>query len=82
MLRHHVVAYELATGHTAETLGEAQIPMSDLAHAVVAVPRGVALVEHAIFCGRDSGVTIVVHPDDLARLPASSAASQLPQAQP
>lgn len=64
--RHHVVAYDLATGRTARALGEAQIPMSDLAHAVVGVPRGVLLVEHTIHCGRDVGVTLVAHPDDLA----------------
>jgi hypothetical protein len=63
--RHYVVAYELVTGRRAEALGAAQVPMNDLAHATVGVPRGVVLVEHAIFCGKDAGVTIVVHPDNL-----------------
>lgn len=71
--RHHVVAYDLATGRAAQAIGEAQIPMNDLSHATVGVPRGVALVEHTIYCGKDAGVTIVVHPDDLARHPELTA---------
>lgn len=66
--RSFVVGYELATGRKAETLGASQIPMNRLAHAVVSIPAGVALVEHSIFCGRDAGVTVVVRPEDAVRL--------------
>lgn len=32
------------------------------------LPQGVAMVEHTIFCGHDMGITIYVHPDNMARL--------------
>ncbi len=32
------------------------------------LPQGIALVEHSIFCGRDTGITVHVRPDDLNRL--------------
>jgi hypothetical protein len=28
---------------------------------------GVALIRHSIFCGKDTGCTVFVHPDDAAR---------------
>ncbi len=34
----------------------------------VEVPAGFAIVEHSIFCGKDAGIRIHVHPDSLPRL--------------
>ena len=37
-------------------------------------PVGYAIVEHSIFCGKDVGITIHVHPDSMPRfLPAQAA---------
>ena len=32
------------------------------------IPPGIAVVIHSIFCGKEAGVTIKVHPDNLAKL--------------
>ncbi len=34
----------------------------------VTIPAGAAIVEHSIFCGKDVGIRIHVHPDSLAGL--------------
>lgn len=73
--RNFVRAYDLTTGKVAEAIGLAQIPMSHLAHAIVAIPTGVLLVEHSIFCGKDAGVTVHVRMEDLARMPLAGRSS-------
>jgi hypothetical protein len=40
-------------------------PFVQSSHADVDLPSGVILVEHSIFMGKDSGVTIWVNPQDL-----------------
>jgi hypothetical protein len=32
------------------------------------IPPGIAVVIHSIFCGKEGGITIKVHPDNLQRL--------------
>lgn len=32
------------------------------------VPRGFAIVEHVLFCGKDLGIRIHVHPDSLPKM--------------
>ena len=32
------------------------------------LPEGFVCLEHSIFCGRDTGITIHVHPNNMARL--------------
>lgn len=32
------------------------------------IPPGYVCIEHAIFCGKDMGLRITVHPDDVAKL--------------
>jgi hypothetical protein len=34
----------------------------------VSMVPGVAVIVHRIFCGKDAGVTIIVHPDNMAKL--------------
>lgn len=31
------------------------------------IPPGAVVVEHSIFCGKDSGLTIYVHPNDMPK---------------
>jgi hypothetical protein len=65
--RSYFVALDLATMRTsppAQSAFDRTIAGLDC----VTVPMGAAIVEHVIFCGRDSGITIHVHPDSLAPL--------------
>jgi len=41
-------------------------PISGL--EAVTIPEGFVCVTHSIFCGRDSGLTVYAHPDNLAKL--------------
>ena len=66
--RNYVRAYSLADGSTADVVGAAQTPMNAAAHARVEIPSGIAMVEHSIFCGKDSGITIYVRESDLCHL--------------
>lgn len=75
--RNYVRAYSLVDGKVAEAIGLAQIPMNHLAHARVAIPAGVALVEHSIFCGKDAGVTIYVTTADLPRIMPGALAKEI-----
>lgn len=48
-------------------------PNPPVNHTVALAPGAGILVRHSIFCGKDSGLTIYVHPDGLAKmLPAAS----------
>ena len=39
----------------------------------VTLPLGFACIKHSIFCGRDTGITIIVRPENAAKfLPAES----------
>lgn len=66
--RDFVKAYGLESGAASEPRVEAQNPMNAKAHATVAIPENVVLVEHSIFCGEDVGVTIYVNPANAAKL--------------
>lgn len=72
--RNFVKAYSLTKGVAADPSGIAQTPFHASAHARVEIPKDAVLVEHSIFCGKDTGVTIYVHPDNLVKfLPAPEA---------
>ena len=58
--RSYVKALDLATGRVSEAAPSSGNPFNDIAHAVVAIPPGIALVEHSIFCGKDIGITVYV----------------------
>ena len=46
----------------------------------VQIPTGHVLVEHSIFCGKDAGLTIYVHPQDMPRyLPTAGADTLTPE---
>ena len=32
------------------------------------LPEGIVLVEHSIFCGKDAGITVFVHPNNLTKM--------------
>lgn len=34
----------------------------------VEIPRGACLVRHSIFCGKDTGLTFYINPEDMPRL--------------
>lgn len=73
--RNFVKAYNLATGVAADPSGISQTPFHSSAHATVEIPKDAVLVEHSIFCGKDTGVTIYVNPINLVKfLPAPEAA--------
>jgi hypothetical protein len=57
----------------AQSAYDARIPGAE----AVVLPAGVVCVQHAIFCGKDTGLTIIVHPRDLnpSMLPERAALS-------
>ena len=59
--RNYVVALDLATMAVAPPVSDSTNPFTDTAHATVAIPDGVAFVEHTIFCGKDLGIRIYVN---------------------
>jgi hypothetical protein len=73
--RNFAKVYHLETGLTGSPSAKAGIPWETAAHAEIEVPLGVLIVEHVIFCGKDMGITIHAHPDNLAKfLPTEVAA--------
>lgn len=65
--RNYWGAVELATGREAQL--QTANPLAGQGRPFeTAVPVGVVVWEHTIFCGKDLGVTFYVHPDNLARL--------------
>jgi hypothetical protein len=52
--RNFAVAYDFATGNRSAAL--------EVVGPEVKIPAGVAVVEHAYFCGKDCGITIYVNP--------------------
>ena len=58
--RYYVRAVELATGRIVDPSTFAQNPMNRAAHATFQIPAGIALIEHAISCGTDCGLTVIV----------------------
>jgi hypothetical protein len=63
--RNFVRAYDLASGKVADN--QAGNPFTDKAHARVEIPDGILFVQHSIFCGKDSGITIYVNPANLTK---------------
>lgn len=61
-------AVDLATGRVVDAAWCTSNPLRSEAHGGFTLPRGVALVEHTIFCGRDLGITISVRRDDAGTL--------------
>lgn len=66
--RNYVMAYHLESGATKHPSRMATNPYNDVAHAEVQIPEGIALVENAIFSGKDMGIRIYVNPANLAKL--------------
>lgn len=66
--RNYVTAYHLESGATKHPSAMTHSPYNQAAHAEVQIPEGIALVEHAIFAGRDMGIRIYVNPANLAKL--------------
>jgi hypothetical protein len=62
-------AIELATGKAMDAINHNAAPWNpERKEKTIALRPGYAVVEHSIFCGRDSGLTFYVHPDDAAKL--------------
>jgi len=55
-------------------VNSAQVPapwMHQEVGRTLAIPPGWAVVEHSVFCGKDMGLTLYIHPNDAAKhLPA------------
>ena len=45
-----------------------QNPLRDAGPITTNIPKGICVVEHSIFCGKDHGITIHVHPENMAKL--------------
>jgi hypothetical protein len=62
-------AIELATGRTVPVSDNMSAPWSDKRQDVtVPLKSGFAIVKHSIFCGKDMGLTFLVHPSDIVKL--------------
>lgn len=67
-------AAELETGRTVAFPGQNEAPWGNRqAHTVTLVP-GIVVIEHSVFCGKDSGLTFYVHPDNATKLLPAPAA--------
>jgi len=75
--RRFVLAYDLGTGAVATATKAAGIPYLAQAHARFAIPQGIALVEHGIFCGKDIGVTIFISAVETSRILTNAEMAQL-----
>jgi len=65
--RNEYRAVELATGKTIAPMWEATNPPQfggPRQAPIVELPKGVVIVEHSCFCGKDMGLTIHARPDD------------------
>lgn len=60
--RTYVRAFDMASGKVADPNHAVNNPMNRVAHATFAIPDGIAMVEHVIFCGKDCGIRVVVNP--------------------
>lgn len=40
-------------------------PFNKVAHATIDIPKNGLVVEHSIFCGKDLGITVYIHPESL-----------------
>ena len=73
----YAVALSLETSAVSQLNRATENPMNNAAHVTVPIPQGVAIVEHVIFDGKDSGIRIIVHPENLAPfLPAPNALTE------
>lgn len=63
--RDYFVFYELSSGKTLPV--HSNHPFFEPQHpdTVTSLPPGVVIVEHSIFCGKDTGITIHARPEDL-----------------
>jgi hypothetical protein len=62
-------AIELATGRTVPVSDNMSAPWSEKRQDVtVPLKSGFAIVKHSIFCGKDMGLTFLVHPSDIVKL--------------
>lgn len=71
--RNEYVALNLENGRV-EPLRTGSSPWTAIAEGVtVDIPMNCAVVEHCLFCGKDLGLRIYVHPDMMPRLLAERA---------
>lgn len=67
--KYHYSLVNMATGqHERIAADSAPAPFGkDYDGAVIELKPGIALVEHSIFCGRDTGLTFYIHPDNAGK---------------
>lgn len=65
--RNYIKAHILSTGATCSPDDAALCPFNLAAHATVEIRENVVLVEHSIYCGKDAGITIYVHPSNMPK---------------
>jgi hypothetical protein len=75
--RSEYVAYHLSTGEVRGLPDRCKDPRefggTPLGSERVKIPLGVIIVEHRIFCGKDSGLRFFVHPENAAPMLAAEA---------
>ena len=57
-------AVDLATGRTSEAHSALSNPFRTPQAPDVEIPRGVCVLEHVVFCGKDCGIYVHVRPED------------------
>ena len=73
--RNQYMAVNLETGQMSPPLRSAIGTWPDMKEPMVELHPGVVIVEHSIFMGKDTGITIHVHPENVQRmLPAAASA--------
>ena len=61
--RYYCVAVDLNTGKILPPSHESSVPYNSSAHASFDIPKGVGILQHAIVCGSDRGITLYVAPN-------------------
>jgi len=51
---------------------ESTVPWNKQAHDSFEIPQGVGILEHTYFCGKDMGITLVIHPNQTLSLENNS----------
>lgn len=66
--RTYFMFLDLATFKTAPMPAQSAFDKPVQGADAVTLPVGIACVTHSIFCGKDTGITIYVHPENLAKM--------------
>jgi hypothetical protein len=69
--REYAVAMDLATGETRQPDFATTNPFNGQSGSTFAIPAGIGILTHGIFCGKDCGLTLYVSPGNALASPAN-----------